>query len=174
MKLWQTGLSIGVFCVAFNTAAVADGMPDIPSDYPSHRQIGECNMNRVRQQLSAYNEDRLALSIIIRHLAEDQGINAEARERLLGFASSLDTMRSHLPDPNPDSDEFRNFDFRLGMTLTSMLIFINTSDPILTTRFTEARDNPASELGVYLTKLDASRTTYLDGLAAANKADCKT
>ncbi len=165
---------LGLACLGYCLSTSADGMPSIPSDYPSHSAVGGCKMTRVRQQLNSYNQERLALSVILRHLAEDPAVSAKARARLLEYAESLDTMRLHLPEPDPDSDAFRNFDFRLGMTLTSMLVFINTEDPVLAQRFAAERDNPHSELGLYIAGLDVRRNAYLDGLAAARKADCQT
>ena len=151
---------------------VADGMPPPPADYPSHRQVGECNRQHLRQQLQEYNEIRLALSDVLRHMAVDPAIQPSARDRLIGYAANLETMRTHLPPPDPDSAEFRNFDFQLGITLTAMTLFLNSEDPGLSRRFVADRDNPNSELGIYLTRLDDSRKHYMDELATSRQSDC--
>lgn len=96
-----------------------------------------------------------------------------ARERLIGYAKNMEDMRKRLPPPDPDSNEFRNFDFQLGMTLASMTLFLNTEDAYLAERFITDRDNPKSELGMYLTRLEGSRQIYMDGLEqASHQSDC--
>lgn len=164
---------VGVTLAGPAATCRADGMPPIPDDHPSHLEVGKCNQERVRQQLQDYNETRLALSTVLRHMANDPVVEPLTRERLIGYAANLENMHRQLPPPDPDSTEFRNFDFRLGITLTSMTLFLNTEDPGLTQRFVAERDNPHSELGIYLAKLDTSRTQYLDGLAASRQSDCQ-
>ena len=161
-------------CVVFSGYALADGRPAVPSDYPSHSRIGECYQQSVRRKLQDYNLARLDLAPILRHFADEQPMSPEAQHRLRGFAANLEDMRSHLPEPDPDSSAFRNFDFHLGLTFTSMTLFLNTKDERLTRRFTADRDNPNSELGQYLARLDVSRQQYMDGLEAARNGDCRT
>lgn len=158
---------------ATTACCVADGMPPIPADYPSHLQVGECNRQHLSRQLQDYNETRLALSVVLRNMAVDPAIQPHARELLIGYAANLENMRAHLPPPDPDSNEFRNFDFQLGITLTAMTLFLNSEDPGLAERFVADRDNPDSELGLYLVKLDNSRTHYMDELAASRQSDCQ-
>lgn len=153
-------------------ATHADGMPAVPSDYPSHQRIGSCEQETLRERLQAYNETRLQLAGIIRNLADEPGAAPDARARLVGYADNLDAMRQQLPAPDPDSDDFRNFDFRLGIVLTSMTLFLNTEDEHLSARFIRDRDNPQSELGRYLTRLDHSRSQYMEKLEAAQNSAC--
>lgn len=154
--------------------AVADGRPPVPADYPSHSQVGGCNLDDVRVKLQDYNHRRLDIATVLRHLAEEQSMGTETKKELLGFAANLEEMRTRLPDPDPDSDAFRNFDFHLGLTFTSMALFLNSKDERLTERFVHDRDDPNSELGKYLARLDLSRQQYLDGLQAARDGGCRT
>jgi hypothetical protein len=152
--------------------ARAHGLPSAPPDYPSHQRVGLCNQEVVQARLQAYNEVRLQLAAILRDIANEPGAAPGARSRLTGYADYLDAMRRELPAPDPDSPAFRNFDFRLGITLTSMTLFLNTEDEKLAARFTRDRNNPDSALGRYLIRLDQSRSAYTDGLAAAQEAAC--
>lgn len=150
----------------------ADGLPPVPPDYPSHQRAGSCDQATLRERLQAYNETRLQLAAVLRDLASEPTAARYARDRLAGYADNLDAMRRSLPEPDPDSADFRNFDFRLGIMLTSMTLFLNTEDEHLAARFVRDRDNPASELGRYLARLDRSRSAYMDKLAAAQAAAC--
>lgn len=154
--------------------ACADGLPSVPKDYPSHSQAGRCYQDSLSARLQSYNEIRLQLADIVRHLADDPSVSLSARHRLLGYAENLDEMRHHLPPPNPDSSEFRNFDFRLGITLTAMTLFLNSEDEQLTRRFIHDRDDPQSDLGLYLARLEQSRQRYTDVLTASRNGDCNT
>lgn len=164
-----THLVLGATLAATTSASLAGGIPPVPASYPSHQAVGDCLRNSLRERLQDYNETRLALSVVLRHMAEDPAIQPEARARLIGYAANLETMRDHLPPPDPDSDAFRNFDFQLGITLTAMTLFLNTGDPGLTERFVTDRDDPASELGVYLAELESSRQDYMERLALSKQ-----
>lgn len=170
MRILNAFLTAG--CLAGSLSAVADGMPPVPDDYPSHTAVGSCNQQALSERLQRYNETRLALAGVLRHLAEEPHTAQPAKARLLGYADNLDAMRQRLPAPDPDSDAFRNFDFQLGITLTSMTLFLNTEDAHLTRRFVRDRDDPGSELGVYLARLDESRRQYMDHLAQSHAGDC--
>ena len=167
--------SLGAACL-LALAAVngqADGRPDAPENYPSHKGVRTCNQEALSQHLQHYNETRLDLAEVLRHLADERPISTKVRNQLLGYADNLDGMRRQLPPPNPDSNEFQNFDFQLGITLTSMTLFLNTEDEQLAERFARDRDNPGSELGIYLARLEGSRKQYMDGLSIAKMSDCR-
>jgi hypothetical protein len=160
--------------LALSGPTLADGLPAVPKDYPSHNQVGGCNLEALRTKLQNYNHTRLDISTVLRHMAEEQPMSTEAQHRLLGFVDNLENMRAHLPEPDPDSTAFHNFDFHLGLTFTSMALFLNTEDERLTERFSADRDDPNSELGRYLARLDISRKEYMDGLQAARTGECRT
>lgn len=162
---------IGIMLMLSGTV-LADGLPAVPSDYPSHERVGSCNQHDLGERLHAYNETRLQLAEILRDMAMEPSASAAARSRLNSYAENLDNMRFNLPTPNPDSAAFRNFDFRLGMVLTSITLFLNTEDEHLAARFIHDRDDPNSPLGRYLVRLEHSRTTYMDKLAASQNAAC--
>lgn len=155
-------------------APAAADLPPPPPDYPSHRDAGVCNQQQLRQELSAYNHERLRLAEVLRHLATVEPLQPATHERLLGYAAHLDEMRQKLPDPDPDSNAFRNFDFQLGMTLTAIALFLNSADDQLAALFTAERDDPASHLGRYLAELEVSRATYMDHLDSARSTDCRS
>lgn len=152
----------------------ADGMPPVPKDYPSHKLAGNCYQASLGRQLQSYNITRLQLADIMRHMADEPAAAPAAKDRLLGYADNLDGMRDHLPPPDPDSHEFRNFDFQLGITLTAMTLFLNTEDEHITRRFTRERDDPQSELGLYLVRLEQTREQYMHELAASRETGCNT
>ena len=156
------------------TLAHADGMPPVPKDYPSHARVGSCYQAALGSQLQEYNETRLQLAQILRHMSDEPAVSPAARQRLLGFADNLDAMRGHLPPPDPDSNAFRNFDFQLGITLTATTLFLNSEDEQLTKRFVHDRDDPQSELGQYLVRLEQSRQQYTNVLAASQVDDCNS
>lgn len=160
-----------ILCLA-QAQSHADGIPPVPADYPSHVQVGDCTRAGLEGRLQAYNETRLELAAVLRKLADEADASPAATMRLRGYAESLDEMRDQIPAPDPDSDAFRNFDFRLGIMLTSMTLFLNTADEKLTRRFEQDRDDPNSALGLYLVHLEQTRSAYMDGLTASRTVDC--
>jgi hypothetical protein len=148
-------------------------LPDVPPDYPSHKAAGECTdpdrLLQLQQRLTRYNMTRLAIAEVLRKMADKYALQGETRNGLLAFAVNFEDMQRHLPAPDPDSDTFRNFDFRLGLTFTALMVYLNTRDEILTRHFYDDRDNPASDLGIYLASLDASRESYLSSLGTSDR-----
>lgn len=154
----------------FSGYSYADDMTKVPKDYPSHDVLGNCftaqQIQPLQQKLVRYNETRLEISTVLRKLADEYKLTGDTRQRLLGFAETFEQMKKELPKPDPDSAAFRNFDFKLGMALTAMQIFLNTNTDTAE-RFYNDRDNKTSELGIYLAALDNSRETYMDSLKSA-------
>ena len=136
--------------------------------------IDNCNKLEVQQHLAHYNNTRLDLTKVLQQIADTQTMSDPARKLLLGYIDTLDNMRANLPEPDPDSSAFKNFDFTLGLTLTSVTLFLHDNDEQLTQRFMADRDNPNSELGQYLIRLDKSRTAYTDNLALYQETKCAT
>lgn len=153
--------------------AFAHEPPPVPTDYPSHRQIGSCTSQAtLREGLQAYNVARLEVADVLRNLSTEDGIAEDSRTQLLAYADQFDDMRRRMPDPDPDSNEFRNFDFQIGLAFASMAVFLNTKDQALADRFFRERDRPASNVGRYLAHLERSRVRYTSELDRARSADC--
>lgn len=154
-------------------SVVADAQPQLPDNYPSHYAPSGCEASGdLSERLHHYNIQRLELAKILRHFADDQSISPKAQQRLKDYAKNLDRMRANLPEPDPDTDEFRNFDFQLGIALTSMTLFLNIEDENLSERFKRDRDNPESALGDYLVELEKSRNQYFDELTESKQEKC--
>ncbi|MDX2505046.1 MAG: hypothetical protein QNL62_11315 [Gammaproteobacteria bacterium] len=160
----------------FSGSGYADGIPEVPKDYPSHKALGKCyttqQIELIREQLNKYNVTRLEVSEVLRKLADKYKLTGETRNRLLGFAGSFELMKKELPSPDPDSDDFRNFDFKLGLAFTSLTVFLNSNEDTAQS-FYDDRDNKGSELGIYLAELDTSRDVYMSSLqTASNSSNC--
>lgn len=164
-----------LLCIALAGPVQAEILlPPVPENYPSHVSVDGCSKRSLRAKLQAYNHTRLDVAKVLRGFADKQPMSADARLKLIGFADNLDEMRARLPDPDPDSTAFQNFDFRMGLAFSSINLFLNTEDERLTQRFFADRDDPNSQLGRYLARLDLIRQQYFDGLEAARDADCRT
>jgi hypothetical protein len=147
--------------------------PPVPSDYPSHSAVSGCtSLASLREGLQAYNVARLEVSDLLRELAADTGTSDESRAQLLGYAEQFEDLRRQLPDPDPDSNAFRNFDFQIGLTFASMTVFLNSRDPALSARFFRDRDDPQSGVGRYLAYLEQSRVRYAADLDRARADNC--
>ncbi|MCB1800433.1 MAG: hypothetical protein KDI82_01975 [Gammaproteobacteria bacterium] len=167
MKLLVAALSLAA------GLAVAHEPPPVPADYPSHRQVGGCTSQAaLREGLQAYNVARLEVADVLRNLAKEDGIAQDSRTQLLGYAEQFEEMRRRMPEPDPDSNEFRNFDFQIGLAFASMAVFLNTKDEALADRFFKDRDQPASDLGRYLAHLERSRVHYTSQLDRARSVGC--
>lgn len=153
--------------MAYSTSSYADGIPPVPKDYPSHKALGNCyttqQIKEIRQQLAEYNVTRVKVSTVLRTMSEKYKLSDDTRLRLLGFAESFEKMEQNMPEPDPDSDYFRNFDFQLGLSFTALTVFLNTNEETAA-QFTDDRNNSNSDLGVYLAELDNSREIYMSSL----------
>jgi hypothetical protein len=167
-------LAIISLCCMASTAVLAhkDAVPD---DYPSHNQTTRCtepgNITDLRQKLNEYNATRVQVSEVLYTMVESYKLNGKVREGLLGFAELFEKMGNELPQPDPDSDEFRNFDFKLGLSLAAVVFYLNTSDESLTQQFQRDQQNPNSALGSYLAELDLSRDAYMSELEHSHSPD---
>jgi len=165
----------------FITPVCAD-FPSVPDNYPSHELISGCGNNALSaidssdkrvldQLLEDYTLQRLKIAEVLRTIVEEYDIKGDLRKRLLGFADTFDTLTEDMPRAHPDSEEFRGFDFRLGMGFTSMLYFIS-EDKVLADRFYAGRSDPESTMGHYVAQVDASRDAYFLALESVNKSGC--
>ena len=156
----------------FSVSSYADGIPPVPRDYPSHKALGKCyttsQIEQIRQQLTRYNKTRVEVSIVLRKLADKYKLTEDTRRSLLGFAESFEQIENELPSPDPDSDDFRNFDFKLGLAFTALTVFLNTNEETAKP-FYDDRLDKNSVLGIYLAELDISRDVYMSSLQSANK-----
>ncbi|MCW8944098.1 MAG: hypothetical protein OQL27_04930 [Sedimenticola sp.] len=126
----------------------------------SGSSLQACDLNALQQTLGNYNRTRLDLSKVLQHIADTQPMADDTLKLLHGYIANLDEKRQQMPEPIPQSDEFKNFDFSLGLTLTSVTLFLHNRDEKLKQRFFTDRDNPNSTLGQYLTTLNQSRDAY--------------
>ena len=165
MRIAPLFVAINLYCV-INTAVLADRDP-VPDDYPSHNQATGCTTD-LQQKLQAYNVTRVQVGDVLHNMADNYKLEAKVREGLQDFAENLTQMGKELPQPDPDSDEFRNFDFKFGLALTAVTVYLNTRDESLTRQFQSDQHNPDSVLGVYLTELDLTREAYMTGLDASS------
>jgi len=171
-KLFLTISSI-IIAITFSTSIYADGIPPVPKDYPSHKALGKCytskQIQEIRQQLAEYNLTRVEVSIVLRQMADKYKLSDATHQRLIGFAESFEKMKKEIPAPNPDSDNFRNFDFQLGLSFTALTVFLNTNDET-STKFLADRNNANSDLRLYLDELDSSREIYMSSLKPVNNS----
>lgn len=165
--------SVLMLTLSLSTAAVRadDAPPPVPPDYPSHRSTRECGdaqeLRQLRESLMRYNLSRVEIAAVLRKMAAKYRLEGDTRTGLLAFASSFEQMRQNLPAPDPDSAEFRNFDFRLGLSFAALTLYLNTRDPSLARHFSRDRGDPGSDLGLYLASLDSSRAGYFSQLERA-------
>lgn len=166
-------LITAILCLVASTAVLADRNV-IPDDYPDHtpKTVG-CtqpeSIIELQKNLQDYNVTRVQVADVLYNMADSYNLNAEVNERLLGFAELFEEMSTELPQPDPSTDAFRNFDFKLGLSLTAVTVYLNTGDESLTRQFQADQINPDSKLGTYLTRLDHSRETYTNGLENYNR-----
>ena len=115
----------------------------VPDDYPDHEQATGCtgpgSIEDLQEKLQEYNITRVQVSEVLYSMAHSYKLEGEVREGLVAFAEHFERMSTELPTPDPGSDEFRNFDFQLGLTLTAVTVFLNTRDDSLTQQFQASR-----------------------------------
>jgi hypothetical protein len=162
-----------ILCLVASTAVLAHKNA-VPDDYPDHTQHSDgctqpVNIVDLQTKLQDYNVARVQVADVLYSMADSYTLNAEVSERLLGFAALFEKLGTELPPPDPGSDAFRNFDFKLGLSLTAVTVYLSTEDESLTRQFKADQNNPDSKLGTYLTRLDRSRETYTSGLESYNR-----
>lgn len=172
MRIPTLFIAAGMSLSLYSAASAHEGRPQVPADYPSHLRALDCgssaNLQSLRDKLDDYNLIRLQVATVLRTFADKYELSGPTRKNLLAFAQNFEQMQEHLPDPDPDSDAFRNFDFKVGLAFTALTVFLNTEDESLAGHFYSDRENPGSELGVYLAALDNSRNDYMTALAHVN------
>ncbi|MDZ7754203.1 MAG: hypothetical protein U5S82_21845 [Gammaproteobacteria bacterium] len=153
----------------------ADVAPRLPADYPSHRLAGECDKGSwltrrqsLEQHLDAYNHTRLEVAAMLRQIVAEYDLEAATRQHLLSFAQTFEEMAAAMPAPDPDSNAFRNFDFRLGLSFAAVAAYLNDNEA-LAARFHADRLEPETTVGRYLARLDLSRDTYEASLERARE-----
>ncbi len=153
--------------------AAADQAPRLPADYPSHQLAGECDKgtwlakrHALEQDLDSYNHARLEVAGMLRQIVHEYELEAATGQQLLNFANTFEEMAATIPEPDPDSNEFRNFDFRVGLSFAAVAAYLNDNDA-LAARFHADRLDPETTVGRYLARLDVSRDTYQASLERA-------
>ena len=143
---------------------------DVPADYPSHHAVGGCHQQHLSEmqrelgvRLDDYNHVRLDVAQMLRDVVRDYHLTGDERTRLLGFADNFDSMAAHLPAPDPDSSEFRNFDFQVGISFASVAVHLNENQA-LADRFRADQREPSSAVGRYMARLNASKEAYFSTL----------
>jgi hypothetical protein len=172
----STQLLIAISLCCFVNTAVLAHKNSVPEDYPDHTQHTEgckqpVNIVDLQTRLHDYNVARVQVADVLYNMAESYNLDTEVSDRLLSFAALFRKMGAELPQPDPGSDEFRNFDFKLGLSLTAVTVFLNSRDESLTRQFKADQNNPDSNLGIYLTRLDDSRESYTSGLENYNNVN---
>ena len=140
----------------------------VSDDYPDNNNYGctqpGSNIANLQKSLQDYNVARVQVSDVLYSMADSYNLNAEVNEQLRGFADTFKKLSMELPQPDPNTTAFRNFDFKLGISLTAVTFFLNSGDESLTRQFKADQNNPESNLGTYLIKLDHSRENYTNQL----------
>lgn len=172
---------VAVFLILPVATATAD-RPGVPDDYPSHMVVKDCADGSIstispdaRQLLGDllqdYTELRLGIADVLRKLSDNYQLNDEQRKRMQGYVATFESLADTMPPAYPDSDEFQNFDFKMGMSFMSLLYYIN-EDEQTAKQFYSDRDDPQSIVGEYIAIVDASRSAYEDALQTVRKAAC--
>jgi hypothetical protein len=118
----------------------------------------------MEEALDAYNHSRVAIGAMLRELSTEFDLEGEEQRQVLAFATTFDELARQVPDPRPDSEAFRNFDYRVGMSFAAVAVYLNAHDA-LSAQFHRSRKDPESTVGRYLAGLDARRQAYSDLLA---------
>jgi hypothetical protein len=172
---------VAVFLILPFSSASAD-RPGVPEDYPSHAVVKNCDNGTVSaigpedrrvlgDLLKDYTELRLGIADVLRRVSEDYQLNDEQRKRMLDYVAMFESLADTMPPAYPDSSEFQNFDFKMGMSFMSLLYYIN-EDEVTAKQFYSDRDDPKSPVGEYITTVDASRSAYENALESVRKTAC--
>jgi hypothetical protein len=118
----------------------------------------------MEEALDAYNHSRVGIGAMLRKVATEFDLEGEERSQVLAFATTFDQLAGQVPEPDPASEAFRNFDYRVGMSFAAVAVYLNAHDA-LSEQFHRGRKDPESTVGRYLAGLDARRQAYNDLVA---------
>ena len=125
---------------------------------------------RMQQQLKAYNTARFKMSDVLRAMVVDYSLQGYSRKRILSYAEHFEEMSKNIPSLDPDTAEYKNFDFRLGMSFASTVIFLNSTEDVLKD-FQADQKNPNSKISKYVIKMDLEAEAYTSLLNELRKKD---
>lgn len=118
----------------------------------------------MEEALDAYNHSRVAIGAMLRKVATEFDLEGEEQRQVLAFATTFDQLAQQVPDPDPASEAFLSFDYRVGMSFAAVAVYLNAHEA-LSEQFHRSRKDPESTVGTYLAGLDARRQAYSDLVA---------
>ena len=156
----------------------------MPGQTPSIKDIGKCIKKtstsktvdtkslrkKMQDQLEAYNNIRFQMADVLRTMVNDYSLKGYIKERILGYATHFDDMSKSVPNLDPESAPFKNFDFRLGMSFASTAIFLN-STPDVSELFKADQKDPNSPINQFAKKLDKESDAYFALLKQVRNVD---
>jgi lipoprotein NlpI len=125
---------------------------------------------KMQQQLKAYNDARFKMSDVLRAMVIDYSLQGYSKKRILSYAKHFEEMSNSIPNLDPDTAEYKNFDFRLGMSFASTVIFLNSTDDVLK-YFQSDQKNPKSNISKYVIEMDMEGEAYTSLLNELRKKD---
>ena len=127
---------------------------------------------KLQHQLEAYNVARFKMSDVLRAMVVDYSLQGYSKKRLLSYAEHFEDMRNSIPNFNPNTAEYKNFDFRLGMSFASTVIFLNSTADVLE-KFQADQKNPESNINKYIVEIDKEEGKYTHLLNEFKKKDAE-
>ena len=121
-------------------------------------------------QLKAYNDIRYQMADVLCAMVDDYSLKGYSKKRVLGYASHFDDLSKNVPNLDPESATFQNFDFRIGMSFASTAIFLN-STPDVSEHFKADQKGPNSDITKFVKKLDKESDAYFALLKQVRNAD---
>ena len=128
---------------------------------------------KMQQQLHVYNEARFKMSDVLRAMVVDYSLQGYSRKRILGYAEHFQEMSENIPNLDPNTAEYKNFDFRLGMSFASTVIFLNSTKDV-EKHFQADQKNPESNISKYVVEMDKEEVTYSSLLNELIKKDAES
>ena len=125
---------------------------------------------KMQQQLKAYNEARFKMTDVLRAMVVDYSLEGYSKKRILSYAEHFEDMSNNIPNFDPDTAEYKNFDFRLGMSFASTVIFLNSTKDV-EKHFQADQKNPESNISKYVVEMDKEEVSYSSLLTKFRKKD---
>jgi len=129
---------------------------------------------KMQKQLKDYNDARFQMADVLNAMVSDYSLQGYSKKRILGYAKHLKDISEKIPNLDPDTADYKNFDFQLGISFASTVIFLNTTDDVLK-HFKAEQDNPESNISKFvenMTKEEVAYKALLKELQEKDAASC--
>lgn len=174
--------SFTLLCLFFQFNHIsADGVPRLKDTVKCTKNLADTEdktinslRNKMQMHLIEYNNARFKMADVLNAMVSDYSLQGYSKKRILGHAKYFRDMSKKVPNLDPDTADYKNFDFQIGMGFASTVIFLNSTDDVFE-HFKADQQNPESNISKFVKNMSEKEVvfkTLLEELRSKDAANC--